>query len=74
MESAIDGGKMNKEQARKEYEKIIHDVNKKHEEIRKKAQANGTWLPGLDSNNYLFKEVDNEAKEKIKELAAKVEE
>ena len=38
---------MNKEQARKEYEKIIHDVNKKHEEIIKKAQANGTWLPGL---------------------------
>ena len=53
---------MNKEQARKKYEKIIHDVNKKHEEIIKKAQANGTWMPGLDSNNYLFKEVDNEAK------------
>ena len=64
---------MNKEQARKEYEKIIHDVNKKHEEIIKKAQANGTWLPGLDSNNYLFKEVDNEAKEKIKKLASLID-
>ena len=64
---------MNKEQARKEYEKIMHDVSKKHEEIIKKAQADGTWLPGLDSNNYLFKEVNDEAKEKIKELAAKVE-
>ena len=65
---------MNKEQARKEYEKIIHDVNKKHEEIIKKAQANGTWLPGLDSNNYLFKEVDNEAKEKIKKLTSLIDE
>ena len=65
---------MNKEQARKEYEKIIHDVNKKHEEIIKKAQANGSWLPGLDSNNYLFKEVNNEAKEKIKKLASLIDE
>lgn len=65
---------MTKEQARKEYEKIIHDVSLKHEEIIKKAQADGTWLPGLDSNNYLFKEVDNEAKEKIKELAEMVDE
>ena len=29
---------MNKEQARKEYEKIIHDVNKKHEEIIKNSR------------------------------------
>ena len=65
---------MTKEQAQKEYEKIIHDVNKKHEEIIKKAQTNGTWLPGLDSNNYLFKEVDNEAKEKIKKLASLIDE
>ena len=28
---------MTKEQAQKEYEKIIHDVNKKHEEIIKKV-------------------------------------
>ena len=64
---------MNKEQARKEYEKIIHETNVKCEEIIKRAKADGTWLPGLDSNNYLFKEVNDEAKEKIKELAAKVE-
>lgn len=64
---------MNKEQAQKEYEKIIHETNVKCEEIIKRAKADGTWLPGLDSNNYLFKEVNDEAKEKIKELAAKVE-
>ena len=65
---------MNKEQARKEYEKIIHDVNTQHEEIIKKAQVNGTWLPGLDSNNYLFKEVNDQAKEKIKKLASLIDE
>ena len=64
---------MNKEQAQKEYEKIIRETNVKCEEIIKRAKADGTWLPGLDSNNYLFKEVNDEAKEKIKELAAKVE-
>ena len=61
---------MTKEQAQKEYEKII----RKCEEIIKKAKADGTWLPGLDSNNYLFKEVDNEAKEKIKKLASLIDE
>ena len=65
---------MNKEQARKEYEKIIHETNDKCEEIIKKAKADGTWLPSLDSNNYLFKEVDNEAKEKIKKLASLIDE
>lgn len=65
---------MTKEQAQKEYEKIIRETNDKCEEIIKKAKADGTWLPGLDSNNYLFKEVNDEAKEKIKELAAMVDE
>ena len=65
---------MNKEQARKEYEKIIRETNDKCEEIIKKAKADGTWLPGLDSNNYLVKEVDNEAKEKIKKLASLIDE
>lgn len=36
--------------------------------------ADGTWLPGLDSNNYLLKEVDNEAKERIKKLASLIDE
>ena len=65
---------MTKEQAQKEYEKIIRETNDKCEENIKKTKADGTWLPGLDSNNYLFKEVDNEAKEKIKKLASLIDE
>lgn len=59
---------MNKEQAKKEYIKIIQNRNAKAEEIKAKAQKDGTWKPGLDSNNALFKEIDNEAKRKIESL------
>ena len=39
------------------------------ERIEKEAKKNGTWNDsGLDSNNYLFKAINNEAKEKLKNL------
>lgn len=75
LELDIGGGSMNKEQAKKEYEKIMLDVAKKHEEIEKKAREDGTWQKwGLDSNNALFKQVDNEAKENIQILASMIDE
>ena len=39
----------------------------------KEAQKNGTWAPGLDSNRHLFKEVDNEARKQLEELAKKID-
>ena len=39
------------------------------ERIEKEAKENGTWNEfGLDSNNHLFKAINNEAKEKLKNL------
>ena len=37
------------------------------ERIEKEAKKNGTWNDwGLDSNNHLFKAINDEAKEKLK--------
>lgn len=39
------------------------------ERIEKEAKENGTWNDyGLDSNNHLFKALNDEAKEKLKNL------
>lgn len=66
---------MNKEQAKKEYDKIMADVMQKHKEIEAEAKKNDTWSKwGLDSNNHLYKEVDDEAKKKIKLLASMIDE
>lgn len=65
---------MDKEQAKKEYDKIMNEVMEKHKEIEEEAKKNGTWSEwGLDSNNHLFKKVDNEAKERIKALASMID-
>lgn len=65
---------MNKEQAKTEYIKIIQSRNAKAEEIKAKAQKDGTWKQGLDSNNDLFKEIDNEVKRKIESLKMLIDE
>ena len=65
---------MNKEQAKKEFIKIIQSRNAKVEKIIAKAQKNGTWKKGLDSNKELFKEIDNEAKERIELLKRLIDE
>ncbi len=65
---------MTKEEAKKEYIKIIDEANQKCDEIEKEAKKKGLWSPGLDSNNHLFREVDEEALRKIKELKAQVDE
>lgn len=52
-----------------EAKKIFDEWQKKREEIEKEAKTNGTWIEsGLDSNNYLFAEIDNEAKRKLELL------
>ena len=66
---------MNSTEANKEAKKVYDQWRKDREEIKKKAQESGTWSKySLDSNNHLFKEVDNEAKEKIKKLASLIDE
>ena len=66
---------MNREEANRKAKKIYDEWKKAKEGIEKKAKENGTWKSvGLDSNNHLFKEVDDEAKEKIKKLEAMIDE
>lgn len=60
---------MNKIEANNEAKKVYEKWRKDREKIEKDAKENGKWNDiGLDSNNHLFKDVDNEAKEKLAEL------
>lgn len=65
--------KISKKEADQEAIKLFDERNKKADEIIAKAEEEGRWLPGLDSNNYLFKELDDEYKKKIKELAERID-
>lgn len=70
----IGGGKMNRQQANIEASKIFDERNRKADEIIKKAKADGTWQSGLDSNKGLFKKLDEETREKLKNLAEMIDE
>lgn len=65
---------MTKEEAKIEFYKILDEQNEKKDIIIAEAKKNGTWLMGLDSNNYLFVDVENETKEKIRLLVNQIEE
>ena len=63
---------MNKDQAKKEYIKIIDEAIKEKDRIMQEAKKNGTWQMGFDSNRALFAEVDKQTIEKIKILKSKI--
>lgn len=66
---------MNRVEANKEAKKIFEKWCKDKEKIEKEAKENGTWQTvGLDSNNHLFKELDNEVKEKLEMLNSMIDE
>ena len=65
---------MNKEQAKIEYKKIIHDSIKQEQKIIQEAKKNGTWKMGLDSNNELFADLHKKTKEKIDFLKSLIQE
>lgn len=64
---------MDKEQARKEAEKIFDEYSKKAIEIEQEAKKKGSWKMGLDSNKSLFAEITRERNEKLKLLASMVD-
>ena len=64
---------MTKKEADKKAEIIFKELNKKCEEIIKQAKKDGIWKSGLDSNKELFSEVENEAKEKLRELSSQID-
>lgn len=65
---------MTKKEAQEEYLKLLHERIAITDKIIEEAKANGTWLPGLDSNNYLFKDVEKQFWEKVLEIRSKVDE
>lgn len=65
---------MNKADANLEAKKIYEKWQKEREKIEKEAKEKGEWLTvGLDSNNYLFKEVDDKAKQELKKLTDQID-
>lgn len=65
---------MNRTEANVEAKKIFDKWNEKRNEIEKKARENGTWKEeGLDSNNYLFKEINEKAKLELAELELQID-
>ena len=69
----VEGRMMNKEQAKKIYEKIIHESNEKTIAVIEEAKKNGTWKQGLDSNNSLFEDINKETIKKIEELVSQID-
>lgn len=66
---------MNRNEANEEAKKIHEQWLKDRNEIEKKAKEDGKWqYIGLDSNNHLFKKINEEAKEKLKALEAMIDE
>ncbi|MBP3434970.1 MAG: hypothetical protein J6K62_01405 [Clostridia bacterium] len=64
---------MTKRQALEEIKKILDDYVKKSDKIIRNAKQSGIWLMGLDSNNGLFKQLQKECNEKIKQIVSMVD-
>ena len=63
---------MDKYELNKEAKLIFEAWCEKKLQIEKEAKASGTWIyGGLDSNQYLFKELRLETQKQLKELKAK---
>ena len=74
MALGIGDGQMNRAEANVEAKKIFDKWNEKRNEIEKKAKEEGIWKKeGLDSNNYLFKEINEKAKVELAELESQID-
>lgn len=65
---------MTKEEIRKEFFKILNEYTIEADRIAKEAKENGKWLPGLDSNKGLFKDLQAKTNEKIEYLRSQMSE
>lgn len=65
---------MNRDVANREAKKIYDNWQKERDRIENEAKQNGIWQnEGLDSNNHLFTELNNETKEKLQLLKALID-
>ena len=66
---------MNRDEANREAKKIYDKWQKERDRIEREAKQNGIWQnKGLDSNNHLFTELNNETKEKLRLLETLIDE
>ena len=66
---------MNRTEANNKAKAVFEEWKKEKEAIEAKAKEDGSWNSlGLDSNNHLFKEVDDKAKKKLAEIKAMIDE
>ncbi|MGF0135624.1 hypothetical protein ACQRC2_10200 [Catenibacterium mitsuokai] len=64
--------KITNEKMRDELTRLYTDYAREREKIEKEAKENGEWLEiGLDSNQYLFKKLNDEVKKKEKMIILK---
>ena len=67
--------KITNEKMRDELTRLYTDYAREREKIEKEAKENGEWLEiGLDSNQHLFKKLNDEVKKKEKMIIAKYKE
>ena len=65
---------MTKEEIKKEFFQILNEYTKEVDRITKEAKDSGRWLPGLDSNKGLFKDLQAKTDEKLEYLRAQMSE
>lgn len=65
---------MTKEEVRTEFFRILNEYTKEVDRISKEAKESGKWLPGLDSNKGLFKDLQAEMDAKIEHLKSQIAE
>ena len=67
--------KITNEKMRDELTRLYTDYAREREKIEKEAKENGEWFEiGLDSNQHLFKKLNDEVKKKEKMIIAKYKE
>lgn len=59
---------MTKAEFYKELHILLDEHIKEEKRIREEAEKNGTLLPGFDSNNGLFKDLEKESLKKFEQL------
>lgn len=75
MRYVIEGEIMNKEEFNIKAKELYNEWLKKTNEIEKNAKENGVWKNyGLDTNNHLFTDLNNEYKEKMNFLKSMLDE
>ena len=65
---------MTKEQAQKEYLELLKWYVDEEDKIVERAEVEGRWRKGLDSNRELFVELKAELREKVEKLKSMIDE